>query len=318
LPKIDAPDGSPNSVDTSGRSAVQFRHLDVTAETNGTTDSAALRVSGGSAVKIADSVLENALDISVNVIHVESSPGFEITGCQISGGNRGIFVTGASGFPGLIAENKIFDITSGLQQDWDGIRVLGESNANFAGLVIRGNEITGFKEDGIDLRAAAGVVAENNFIHDPAGDFASISGIKLGASSSTPARDNIIRRNFFRNIANGTNGFHEAVKVAQGPNQIVQNVIQGVYDAGVFISEGAAGIEVLDNVVIEARRGVVAENKASATVQGNVLNASEADLEVRQGSSVTGGRNVMMSDAGASVLDTAKYSGKDTDVSLPP
>jgi parallel beta-helix repeat protein len=217
-------------------------------------------------------------------------------------------------------ENNTIQKMVGKEADADGINVGGTGDArDCSGSIIRGNDVSEFADDGIDLYFGYNITVESNVVHDSArnGDG---NGIKCGGSNSNSG--NQILRNYVYNINTGakngivTNGASDGV--------IAYNIIKDVGNRGIWVyGLGASGEndnwEVYNNVcynclghAIVVNSGIDADNKITTTIQNNIVDSnSESDIAIGSYATITGGYNCLINDATASVGGSSTYSGSD-------
>lgn len=270
-----------------------------------------VHIERGSNVSVIDCAITGSADANTRGVMVYQTPGFVIKGCEISHTLYGIHLDMTKGgFAGLIEANRIHDLDKGDAKDWDGIKVQGPKGTDARGLVIRGNEIWKFNEDGIDMIYVRNVVVEQNHIHDSAA--AKISENQSGIKSREEG--SVIRDNRIENILSP--GEHRQGIIAYGNRaKVTGNTIEGVGDRAILL-EGNLDAEVLDNVISGARVGIGVLSGTKAKIQRNRICARSAGIEI-DGSKIEGGGNVF---AGARIVlrENAGYNGDDPSPSPSP
>jgi len=224
--------------------------------------------------------------------------------------------------PGCVVtiENNIISKTVGEESAADGIFVWHpDTVGDFNGSIIRGNDISEFADDGIDLFWAKNMTVEGNTIHDSTrnGDG---NGIKAGGVDGTTG--NQILRNHIYNINTGDN--HYGITTNNGSDgkiayNIVHDVERGIEVDMLTESGGNNNWEIYNNVLYDCSyigiyvdAGIDANNQLYATVQNNICDGQTHDMLCEQFANITGGYNCLINDA--SVHGTCTYEGSENDL----
>lgn len=261
-----------------------------------------MRILNNNNIEVDGCIVHGKHDETTKGIHLFESPNFAVRNCELSGVQYGIWLNSNTGFPGLISNNKITDVTKGDLSDWDGIKINGD---DYTGLIIRRNDISEFSEDGIDLYSVKNVLVENNFIHDSSDSrpHDNQNGIKVN-------RECVVRYNWIQNIQKDNNQSRNGIGVRGDLTQVYYNVIVDVGSAGLLVLNQAQGVEVKNNTVISSYKGLKVFEGANAVAQNNILDGDSGDLLVHGSDSVVvGGSNLFVNDENPTVEDGGIYNG---------
>lgn len=312
------------SMRASNGSWIAFKNFKAIISWNG-VDGYGVNVVNATNISISDCETDgSATDQPTVGIEVNDSPYFRIQNCTIHDQMQGINVLSNPGHPGFIFGNTIYNSIKGTEQDWDGIRIrvnaVAGSSDNFSGLIIAGNDVSAWKEDGIDAKSAGHLVIEDNYFHDPVGDY-TITGFKIGnstGSNSDKGSGDIIRRNLLKNIGTGTNGI--GIGLYEGAHEIYSNIIDTSDGSGIHafgVGNGIDGTHIYNNTIVKhASRAIRIEGDVTSIyVKNNILDgiAPASDFIVRTGVVVHGGFNILKN--AASVANSGgTYTGSANDL----
>ncbi len=314
-------------VEVSGLENVRITDLAVAApwddgpDPPSTATGAGIRVDHCRNVALANCTVTGAKDENVVGIHIVDVPGFSISGCEVSHTLYGIAVVPApAGFPGLIEGCTIHDMDKGPVEEWDGINVGSSQETDFAGLVIRKNNIFRCGEDGVDIFYCRDVLIEENYIHD--GGTIKVSDNQQGIKSVRPG--NIFRYNRIENIASAgplPAGYVRNGIIAGGNNtQVCYNVVIHCGSYGILV-DSAQGVKVYNNTVLDCPIAVSVQGDAQADLRNNIVDCGlegvpgrfDIDLDGSR-TTVTGGHNLLVNTSGSNATASARYSGSETDL----
>ena len=309
----------------SGKQYVRIMELSVAApwddgpEPPATSTGAGIRIDRSRSVEIIDCTVTGSRDENVVGIHIVNVPDFVVTGCDVSHTLYGIAVVpNPSGFPGLIECCTIHDIDRGPVDEWDGINVGSSEVTDFAGLVIRGNDIARCGEDGIDIFYCRNVIIEQNYIHDSG--TVRVSNNQQGIKSVRPGA--IIRYNRIENIVSpGLQGFVRNGIIAGGDSsQVYYNLVVHCGTYGILV-DSAKGTRVYNNTVLDCPIGIRAQRNALAEIRNNIVDRGaiggagtfDIDLDGRL-TQVSGGHNLLVRTGAPNVTNSARYSASGIDL----
>jgi parallel beta-helix repeat protein len=289
-------------VDT--KSHLIFEDLDIRANHIQTTGYG-IRITDCNNITVQRLTVTGKLDSAIFLVHIYDSPNFVVRECSLSSGLYGVYVDGTVGYPGVIEDNRIFDIDrSNASTDWDGVKV--GPTADFTGLHIRRNEISEFCEDGIDFYNASNVKVYDNYIHDNTAVKTSdnSSGIKSTKSG------HLIFGNTIENITAATAS--EYGIYMDGDSVVVKgNTISNCADYGILLISND-DVVVADNTVADCGVGFRAQTSATdVRVQHNTFDGTAADMQIDGASTtVTGGYNTLINDDAATESNSGTYTGE--------
>ena len=219
--------------------------------------------------------------------------GNEITNCF-----EGILGSGGMRGGGIVENNYIHDMRPGGE---DGIVA---KRGNYEGLIIRNNEIKGWRDDGIDLFGGINVIVEYNKIHDVASQLnGSGNGIKAGGAT-VKSENCIIRYNtVYNNNSSGSSGVRNGISSNGGDNmKIYGNLIYNVKGEAIAVPSGSNNVAIYHNTAISNSKEALYVAGTGTTAKNNILWGGNRTLNIN--TSVSGSNNVFINGANQS-----KYSG---------
>lgn len=251
----------------------------------------------------------------------------KIENSEVDGSRYGIRIKCADGTlcSGIeIRDNVIHNLRYGTHEDWDAIKGCGEVpllSGDVSGLVIDGNEIYDFGEDGIDFIACKGdYTISNNYIHDPnsiyTGSTKNINAIKPTNTSSFPnaaGGTKTIVNNRMENIS--ANGVGSCLNSVGNHLLIYNNLCTGTAGTGFHLQNVLAGSQFYNNTVVTSlTAGTAALNVRGTTsglsVKNNILSAGAGeDYTNRDTATSTYSNNILAGDASVNVLGGTATNG---------
>ncbi len=282
-----------------------------------TATGAGIRVDRCRRIEIISCTVTGSRDENVIGIHIVDVPGFLVSGCEVAHTLYGIAVQPLpAGYPGCIQRCSVHDMDKGPAAEWDGINIGSSEVTDFAGLVIRDNEIARCGEDGIDVFFCKNILIERNYIHD--GGSVKVSNNQQGIKSVRPGT--IIRYNRIENIASSAALPPEFVRngiVAGGDStQVYYNLVAQCGSYGILV-DSAQGARVYNNTVLDCPIAIRVQGNATAEVCNNI---ADRGPDGRPGSfdldldgpftTVTGGRNLLVNTREPNVTHSALYTGE--------
>lgn len=262
-------------------------------------------IRGSANITVDSCIIRGDKDENAPGTYTQNSTNVQITNNDVSHALYGIHFNLINGpVTGLIGGNTIHDLDKGNASEWDGIKIQASAATDGNGIIIRGNDITRYNEDGVDLFYAQNVLLENNYIHDPINTKPNDnqSGIKCTVSGV------VIRYNRIENII--TSGNNRQGIIAFGDNSSVYyNIVNNVLDYGI-VMETSSGNFVANNTILNSRVGIGLLGGVTGTIRNNILYGSFADLMMDSSStSIIGGYNIFMTDSGPYRPGGGSYSG---------
>ena len=130
------------------------------------------------------------------------------------------------------------------------------SAGNYEGLIIRSNEITRWRDDGIDLFDGTNVIVEYNKVHNVASQLnGSGNCIKAGGNGSK-SEGCIIRYNtVYNNVSGSGSGVRNGISSNSGDKmKIYGNLIYNVKGEAIAIPSGSQDIEIYHNTAISSSK----------------------------------------------------------------
>lgn len=325
-PIINGDTTSANSLLTTDKDYLVFRSLNIVG--SHTTDdeqvSKSVLVNG-----CANSVIFDDMDL--DYLLDKKTRNFSFVNCSgtlmnsdVDGGVYGVHISvnnGGSYHPKII-NNNIHDQDDGTFSDWDGIKC-GVSSGDMNGLLIQGNNIHGFNEDGIDFISCKGnpIYIKDNNIHHPGDRYTAggknINGIKIVKDDFSTGSVYYIEGNNIHDLA--VNDVGVCITGGDGnESHIKNNICYGFGTQGFFLRE-FINSTVYNNTIIDTfpATGAALDFFANTgtDVRNNILKSINVyDFQVRGASAITGDYNLLVDDASANVLDTSSYTGGDNDL----
>ena len=210
---------------------------------------------------------------------------------------EGILGSGGMHGGGIIEKNYIHDMRPGGE---DGIVA---KRGNYNGLIIRNNEIKGWRDDGIDLYGGNNVIVEYNKIHDCASQLnGSGNGIKAGGSK-VKSENCIIRYNTIYNIHASGGGVQNGISSNGGDKMsIYGNLIYAVKGEAIAIPVESDNITIYHNTAISTSKESLYVGGTNVTIKNNILWGGNRPLNINK--PVKGSNNLFINGANQS-----NYSG---------
>jgi hypothetical protein len=238
---------------------------------------------------------------------------------DISGVRTGIQIepdTG-SGFVVLIQKNTIHDLDAGTDFASDGIIFANSGTpVSYSGTIVELNDISGWKDDGIDLLDGADIIVRNNYVHDPSSVCTAGcdgQGIKCGSSHAASV-GNIIDSN---RVINSDN---HGIVSNDSDGVIVRNNIVVVTEAsatGIQFTASSEGGTAYNNTSIctgASAKGLSVGAGASGTytIKNNILDKGASGTNDFDANivTITGGYNCLVRDAAPAGSDN--YTNTDS------
>ncbi len=218
-----------------------------------------------------------------------------IVHCEVFNFKEGI--SGHAGLHegGLIADNKIY--ASGKT----GIDLITAVSGNYEGLLIRNNELTGWRNHAVDLYEGSNIVVEYNQIHHPADALTNNEngiGIRAGGADPSKSMGNIIRFNSIHHLNVAGSGKFDAINSSFSRNgKIYGNLIYTVRGNAIAInSSGPDGWEIYNNTAVDAGKcGIYAGNDIKQlSLSNNILGGRKYDIQINDPSSSAVGQNNLL------------------------
>ncbi len=189
---------------------------------------------------------------------------------------------------GLVENNLIRDTRPGGE---DGIVA---KRGNFNGLVIRNNEITRWRDDGIDLFDGANVIVEYNRVHDVASRLnGSGNCIKAGGSGSQSVGCIIRYNTVYGNISGAGGGVRNGISSNTGDKmKIYGNLIYNVKGEAIAIPVGSVDVEIYHNTAISSSKEAIYVGGKGVVLKNNIFWGSSRPLNIN--TAVKGYNNVFI------------------------
>ena len=218
---------------------------------------------------------------------------------------EGIIGSGGMKNGGVVENNYVHDARPGGE---DGIVA---KRGDFEGLIIRNNEIKGWRDDGIDLFGGNNVIVEYNEVHDVASQLnGSGNGIKAGGAG-VKSENCIIRYNKVYNLnPSSSNGLKNGISTNGGDKaQIYGNLIYNVKGEAITVPVESNDITIYHNTAISNGKEALYVGGKNVTIKNNIFWGGGSDLNINQ--PVKGSNNLFINGA-----KQAKYSGSN-DITAP-
>ena len=218
---------------------------------------------------------------------------------------EGIVGSGGLKNGGLVENNYIHDARPGGE---DGIVA---KRGDFEGLIIRNNEIKGWRDDGIDLYGGNNVIVEYNLVHDVASQLnGSGNGIKAGGTG-VKSENCIIRYNKVYNLnPSSSSGLKNGISTNGGDKaQIYGNLIYNVKGEAIAIPKESNDITIYHNTAISNSKEALYVGGTNVTIRNNIFWGGGRDLNINQ--PVKGSNNLFVDGA-----KQTKYAGSN-DITAP-
>lgn len=206
---------------------------------------------------------------------------------------------GTLGYPGLVENNNISNLSAGDIEDADCFAVQkNNSDGDFSGFVIRYNECSGWSDDGFDGYDSSGVTVVQNVFDTPHIDATHPTCLKPGYFSSGSM---IFGNRCFGMPTSGATTIRCIDSQGAGNATISGNLCVGGSD-GIYISQGAGtgdNNSYNNNTILgSSRYGVfLAESSATgAVLRNNFLQGATSDMLLTASGSLTGSYNRFLND----------------------
>jgi len=249
-----------------------------------------------------------------------------VTNCTISYNWMGVYFQRRDGSPAshTIDNNTISYQIFGYNKKSHGIAFGGTGPfPDYAGTVIKNNDIHHFGMRGIALSHSRNVVAEHNSIHDNYGSGFNTycTGISMGTTTSG---GHIIRYNHIYNITGNPNQWDDGcgIRTRQANNSkiyynVIHDCVKGICNS-VRRSGGANdNNKIFNNICYDCSKyGIwinqgIKGNETRVSVMNNICDGREADIRISRHVKAAGGFNCLMNDS--SVNNSGSYTGSNTD-----
>ena len=306
------------SITSNYQSHIRFEDLHAKTVFNGaTTTGRAIVVQRGSDVEVIGNEASSDKDGPAIGIMVYNSPDATVVQNSIHHQWVGIYIEGSgdAGFAGLVSGNTITDLIYGTPSNNEGIKIA--TNSDFTGLVIEGNDISGFQQDGIDAYTGHNLTIRNNYIHDSGTRNADhdINGIKVGPLGT----GSVVSGNTIENVGLGT-AKGSAITISSH-SVIDNNTIINPNIYGINVVKNAQNVVVTNNTVTEASVAMYVQTGAEVEASHNTLDGSKPwvipialphDMTI-EGGIVVGDYNHFINDGVPQVVSGGTYVGGEHD-----
>ena len=221
---------------------------------------------------------------------------FEYTGTAVNPRSNGVACV-------ITIDGNTASNHHGADGNTDSITFGGTAISDWNGSVVSNNDVSGFRDDGIDLYYASNVIVRNNIVHDIAtGTTGDGNGIKAGGIvGATHSSGNQIVRNLIYNINEGThktaingNGC-ENVLVAYN---IAYDCDEGYVDGALTVNGACDNPQIYNNVFynmanmcIKINGGIDTDNRKTATIANNIFDGTTYDARIAGWVNCEGGHN---------------------------
>lgn len=206
---------------------------------------------------------------------------------------------------GLVENNYIHDIRDG---GGDGIVA---RRGNYNGLIIRENEITGWRDDAIDLFGGNNIIVEYNHIHHVAAKVNTAgNGIKSGGSN-TVSSDTKIRYNTIYGLRGSSGGSKDGIITNGGDDsEIYGNLVYDVDGKAISVPKESKNINIYHNTLISINNTALFVDKTSnVSASNNILWGSKGALNINM--KILGKNNLFIGG-----INDSNYAGSG-DISAP-
>jgi hypothetical protein len=227
-------------------------------------------------VKILNNKVIGVLPDTIIGIHVgNGGDDMLVAGNEVSNVSIGITFSSPFGFSGLCRNNYVHSFNEYSPEHSDGIRVVGlpgYESADYSGMVVEYNEITGWHDDGIDLFRGSNIIVRYNFLHNP-GNLLDGDGLKMGGPAS---RNNVAYGNYIVNLTKG--GTNRGIITNSGQNiTMAYNVIENA-QVGIFAYSNDHNPKIWNNYVVARTRAILVGRCANVSLFNNIMNGGTYDL----------------------------------------
>ena len=210
---------------------------------------------------------------------------------------EGILGSGGMKGGGVVEKNYIRDMRPGGE---DGIVA---KRGNYEGLIIRYNEIKGWRDDGIDIFGGINIIVEYNRIHDVASPLnGGGNGIKAGGAKAK-SENCIVRYNTVYNINSSSSGVKNGITSNGGDKlQIYGNLIYNVQGEAIAVPSASDNVVIHHNTAVSNSKEALYVAGKNVTARNNILWGGKRTLNIN--TAVKGSNNIFIGGANQS-----KYSG---------
>ncbi|MCK4819902.1 right-handed parallel beta-helix repeat-containing protein, partial [bacterium] len=280
------------------------------AGTNGIVDNCVLKYSGNT--------LSGNTHWNGSGIWVIANTNSIVSNNTVSYAFKGINPDTNNGSMVILVEDNVITNSIGVDGHADGILF---SDGDWDGTYVQRNDISGFKDDGIDMYQGSNIVAQNNIIHDSVGAGEG-NGIKMGMTVLDTGNEAL--RNHIYNLSGGTRNigiaFNGAASCLAAYN-IIHDVAQGMRVGNLDeVTDGDNDNNIMYNNVcydcslygIFTGEGVGGGDQMTVTARNNITSATSRDISNGAFTVMTGGFNCLMNDA--SVWNAGTYNGAADDL----
>ena len=176
---------------------------------------------------------------------------------------------------GIIENNYIHDIRDG---GGDGIVA---RRGNYNGLIIRDNEITGWRDDAIDCYGGNNITIEFNYIHHVAAKVNTAgNGIKSGGGN-TVSSHTIVRYNIIHSLRGNSGGSKDGINANGGDDsEIYGNLIYDVQGEALSIPKDSRNIKIHHNTLVSDNRALFVGSTSGISVSNNIFWGSRGALNI--------------------------------------
>ena len=176
---------------------------------------------------------------------------------------------------GLIENNYIHDIRDG---GGDGIVA---RRGNYNGLLIRNNEITGWRDDAIDFYGGNNIIVEYNNIHHVAAKVNTAgNGIKAGGANYASS-NNVVRYNIIHALRGNSGGSKDGINCNGGDDtEIYGNIVYDVQGEALSVPKESKNIKIYHNTLVSDNRALFVASTSGIMVSNNILWGSRGALNI--------------------------------------
>jgi hypothetical protein len=176
----------------------------------------------------------------------------------------------------------------------DGTDLIRAISGDYEGLQVSNNELTGWRDDAIDLYGGSNVIIEYNHIHTPAMLPANGSGIGIKAGGVGPpqSKGNIIRYNKIHHLRGNTTALYDGISTNHGSyGEIYGNLIYAVQGNGITITSGHDFWKIYHNTVISSDKSgiLVDDDVTNIELINNIIGGKTYDIEVNGANAIVNG-----------------------------
>ena len=211
-----------------------------------------------------------------------------ITHCEIYNFQEGIGGYAGLHEGGFIAENHVHSTAS------EGTDLIRAISGDYEGLEVSNNELTGWRDDAIDLYGGSNIIIEHNHIHHPVALSANGSGmgIKAGGVGPPQSKGNIIRYNEIHHITGSAAGLYDGISTNYGSyGAIYGNLIYAVKGNGITVTDGHDFWKIYHNTIISSDKTGILIGNAVNNIEliNNIIGGKNADIEIHGANTIVNG-----------------------------